>query len=55
MLPMSWRFKNIDDIVIVGNHCINKWGYDPAIRGKGVKVKYECCGATVNKSGIRRH
>ena len=47
--------NNIDDIVIVSNQCINEWGYDPAIRGKGVKVKCECCGATVNKSGIKRH
>ena len=47
--------NNIDDILIVGNRCINKWGYDPAIRGKGVKVKCECCGATVNKAGIKRH
>ena len=45
--------KHVDDIVIVGNQCINKWGYDPAIRGKGVKVKCECCGITVNKSGIK--
>ena len=46
---------NIDDILIVGNRCIHKWGYDPAIRGKGVKVKCECCGAIVNKAGIKRH
>ena len=47
--------KTIDDIIIWGNSCIHKWGYDPAIRGKGVKVKCECCGATVNKAGINRH
>ena len=47
--------KYIDDIIIVGNQCINRWGYDPAIRGKGDKVKCECCGVTVNKSGIKRH
>ena len=46
--------KNIDDILVVGNRCIQKWGYDPAVRGKGVKIKCECCGATVNKSGIKR-
>ena len=39
----------------MGNQCINKWGYDPAIRGKGVTIKCECCGVTVNKSGIKRH
>ena len=47
--------KHIDDILTVGNRCIHKWGYDPANRGKGVKVKCECCGATVNKAGIKRH
>ena len=47
--------KDIDDVVIVGNRCIHKWGYEPAIRGKGEKVKCECCGVTVNKSGIKRH
>ena len=46
--------NNIDDILIVGNICIHKWGYDTAIRGKGVKVKCECCGATVNKVGIQK-
>ena len=44
---------NIDDILTVGNRCIHKWGYDPANRGKGVKVKCNCCGATVNKTGIK--
>ena len=46
--------KSIDDILIVGNICIHKWGYDTAIRGKGVKVKCDCCGATVNKAGIKK-
>ena len=46
---------NIDDILIVGNRCIHKWGYDPAVRGKGVKIKCGFCGATVNKPGITRH
>ena len=45
---------NIDDIVVVCNQCIHKWGYDPAIRGKGVKVKCECCGVAVNKSAIKK-
>ena len=44
--------KSIDDIIIVGSRCIHKWGYDPVVRGKGVKIKCECCGATVNNSGI---
>ena len=47
--------KNIDDIIAVGNNCINKWGYDPAIRGKGVKVKCNCCGVTVHTTEIKRH
>ena len=45
---------NIDDFIIVGNQCIHRWGYDPAIRGKGDKVKCECCGVAVNKSGITK-
>ena len=47
--------KNIDDDITVGNRCIHKWGYDAAIRGKGEKIKCNCCGVTVNKSGIKRH
>ena len=46
---------HIADIIIVGNQCINRWGYDPAIRGKCVKVNCECCGVIANKSGIQRH
>ena len=38
----------------MGNICIHKWGYDPANRGKGVKVNCECCGAAVNKTGIKK-
>ena len=45
---------NIDDIITVGNKCLNEWGCDPAIRGKGVKVKCKCCGVTVNKTGIQK-
>ena len=47
--------KNIDDVIIVGNRCIHKWGYDSANRGKGEQIKCNCCGATVNKTGIKRH
>ena len=39
----------------MGNKCIHKWGYDLANRGKGVKVKCNCCGATVNKTGITKY
>ena len=41
--------------LIVGSQYINKWGHNPAIRGEGVKVKCECCGVTVHKSGVKRH
>ena len=47
--------KDIDDILTVGNRCIHQWGYDPAVRGTGEKVKCNCCGATVNKTGIKIH
>ena len=30
--------KNIVDIIIVGNICIHKWGYDPAVRSKGEQI-----------------
>ena len=46
---------NIDDILIVGNRCIHKWGYGPLNRGKYIKIKCECCVATVNTTGITRH
>ena len=39
----------------MGNRCIHKSGYDPANRGQGAKVKFNCCGATLNKTGIQRH
>ena len=47
--------KHIDDVIIVGNRCIHRWGYDAAVRGNGETVKYESCGATVNKTGIKKH
>ena len=46
--------KNVDDIIIVGNRCIHQWVYDRANRGIGEKVKCEICGATVNKTVIKR-
>ena len=48
-------FINFIDVIIVGNRCIQKWGYDRANRGKGEKKKCECCGSTVNKTVIKRH
>ena len=47
--------NNIEYIIVLGNHCIEEWGYEAAIRGKGVKVKCEYCNSTVNKTGLRRH
>ena len=47
--------NNPNDILVLGNHCINKWGFTPAIRGKGKKVECELCGSMVNKSGLARH
>ena len=31
---------NVENVIVVGNHCSCKWGFEAAIRGKGVKVKY---------------
>ena len=39
----------------MGNSCIHQCGYDRAVIGNGEKVKYSFCGATVNKTGIKRH
>ena len=44
-----------DDSITLGNHCIDKWGVEASIRGKGVKAKCENCGAIVHESGIKRH
>ena len=47
--------KNIDDVIVVGNKCIQKWGYHAAVRGNGTKFTCELCGSTLNKSGKKRH
>ena len=47
--------NNPNDILVLGNHCINKWVFTPAMRGKGKKVECELCGSMVNKSGLARH
>ena len=49
------KSTNTDDIRTFGNRCIITWGYAPAIRGNGVRVKCECCGSNVNKPGLKRH
>ncbi len=47
--------QDLSQALIVGNHCIKKWGIKPAMRGKGLKVECNVCGAMVNKSGLARH
>ena len=47
--------SNPDDIIVVGNRCITKWGVVPAIRGNGNEIMCEHCGVTINKYGLRRH
>jgi hypothetical protein len=46
---------NISDIVIVGNSCINRYGYQKAVWGKGEKIQCEICDATVGKKSYKRH
>ena len=48
--------KDVNEIIVVGNHCIKKWGFDPAIRGKlENKIKCDLCGSLVLKRGMARH
>ena len=47
--------KNVNDIIVVGNHCIDTWGFKRAKWGKGKKVECDVCGCTVNLSGFARH
>jgi hypothetical protein len=47
--------KDVNDIIVVGNHCIDTWGFKRAKWGKGKKVECDVCGCTVNKSGLARH
>ena len=47
--------KDVNDIIAVGNHCIDTWGFKRAKWGKGKKVECDVCGCTVNNSGLARH
>ena len=48
--------NDIKDVIVLGNHCIKKWGFEPAIRGKiENKVKCDFCGCLVDRKGIARH
>ena len=49
-------FNNLDDIIVVGNHCIKRFGFSKAINGDvNKKIQCELCGASVCKNGIARH
>ena len=48
--------NDVNDILVVGNHCIKRMGFDPAIRGKlENKIKCDLCGSLVLKKGMARH
>ena len=47
--------KDVNDIIVVGNHCIDTWGFKRAKWGKCAKVECKLCGAEVSKSGLARH
>ena len=47
--------KSVDDIIIVGNKCIDRWGFQRAKWGKCEKVECKLCGLEVSKTGIARH
>ena len=47
---------NVDDVIVVGNHCIKKFGFCKAINGDANhKTQCDLCGASVHKKGIARH
>ena len=46
---------DVKDIIIVGNECIERWGFKKTIWGKGEKIECDICGSIVNKSGISSH
>ena len=47
--------KHVDDVIVVGNRCIHKWGYDASTRGSSEKFTCEFCGSTLNIPGKTRH
>ena len=47
--------QDLNQAIVVGNHCIKKWGIRPTMRGKGSNVECDICGSMVNKSGLARH
>ena len=47
---------NVDDIIVLGNHCIKRFGFSKAINGNvNHKIQCDLCGASVHKKGIARH
>ena len=48
--------NNVDDIIVVGNHCIKRFGFSNAVNGDASKkIQCDLCGALVCKKGIARH
>ena len=53
---MPENSNDINDIITVGNRCVKRWGFNPAVRGDpNKKVECNLCGARVRKSGLSRH
>ena len=47
---------NVDDIIVLGNHCIKRFGFSKAINGDAKqKIQCDLCGASVHKKGLARH
>ena len=47
---------NVDDIIVLGNHCIKTFGFSKAINGDArQKIHCDLCEASVHKKGIARH
>jgi len=47
---------NVDDVIVLGNHCIKTFGFSKAINGDArQKIQCDLCGASVHKKGIARH
>ena len=47
---------NVDDVIVLGNQCIKRFGFSKAINGDAShKIQCDLCGASVHKKGIARH
>lgn len=48
--------NKVNDILVVGNHCIKTWGFERAVIGNiKNKIKCDLCNAMVCRKGIARH